>query len=195
MVIIIDHSDMFTYNLSQYYKQAAEDVRVYKSDDITVKEIEELDPDLIVFSSGSGKPEKIEKSRVILEAFHKTIPIFGVGLGFQLIAEFFGGEIAEGKQPMTGKVTQINHDGSGIFQSIPSPVSVTRYDSFVALPSSIQGGLIVSAADDDGTVMAVRHESYAIEGVQFYPDSILTEHGLKMIQNNYEQALAWKEMR
>lgn len=195
MIVIIDNYDSFTYNLVQYYKQITSDVQVYRNDKITVGQTEKLDPHLIVLSPGPGTPADTGVSRDILQAFHKQIPIFGVCLGFQLMFEFYGGSIVKGTKPMHGKVTKTEHDQLGVFASIPSATSVTRYHSLIADHSSVPGELVISARDKNGTIMGVRHETYPTEGVQFHPESILTEHGFQIIQNSYAQAIAWRDKR
>ncbi|MFC2948143.1 anthranilate synthase component II [Virgibacillus sediminis] len=195
MIVIIDNYDSFTYNLFQYYKQIENDVRVYKNDEITVQQIERLQPHLIVLSPGPGTPEKTGISRNIIKAFHHQTPIFGVCLGFQLIVEFFGGSIIKGTRPMHGKVTKVQHDQLGIFTSILSPTYVTRYHSLAADTNAVPAQLKISSLDDSGTIMGIRHKKYPVEGVQFHPESILTEHGFQMTQNSYEQALLWLHQR
>ncbi|MFC3040392.1 anthranilate synthase component II [Virgibacillus xinjiangensis] len=195
MIVIIDNYDSFTYNLFQYYKQIENDVFVYKNDEITVQQIEQLQPYLIVLSPGPGTPKKTGISRNIIEAFHHQIPIFGVCLGFQLIVEYFGGSIIKGNRPMHGKVTKVQHDQLGVFTSIMSPTYVTRYHSLISDTNVFPAQLRISSLDDNGTIMGIRHKKYPVEGVQFHPESILTEHGFQMIQNSYEQALLWLQDR
>lgn len=195
MIVIIDNYDSFTYNLVQYYKQIASDVRVFRNDEVTVQQINQLHPQLIVLSPGPGTPKDTGESRNILKTFHQSTPIFGVCLGFQLIVEFFGGSIIKGAQPMHGKVTPLEHDRLGVFTSISSPASVTRYHSLIVEKHSLPAELTISSIDDRGTIMGVRHQTYPVEGVQFHPESILTEHGFQMIQNSYEQALLWRQKR
>lgn len=195
MIVIIDNYDSFTYNLVQYYKQIESDVRVFRNDEITVQQIEQFQPHLIVLSPGPGTPKETGICRNILEAFHQQIPILGVCLGFQLIVEFYGGSIIKGTEPMHGKVTEIEHDQLGVFTSIPSPASVTRYHSLIADSNAVPLVLKVSSLDGRGTIMGVRHQTYPVEGVQFHPESILTENGFQMIQNSYEQACIWIQKR
>ncbi|WP_100012722.1 anthranilate synthase component II [Lentibacillus sediminis] len=189
MIVIIDNYDSFTYNLLQYYKQITSDVCVYKNDEVTVQQIERIHPHLIVLSPGPGTPEETGISRNIIEAFHQQTPIFGVCLGLQLIVEFFGGSIVKGPQPMHGKVTKVAHDQLGVFAQVPSPAYVTRYHSLIADSNTLPAQLEISSLDDKGTIMGIRHKKHPVEGVQFHPESILTEHGFQMIQNSYEQAL------
>jgi anthranilate synthase/aminodeoxychorismate synthase-like glutamine amidotransferase len=191
MIVIIDNYDSFTYNLVQYFKQIELDVRVFRNDDITVDQMRSLAPTLIVISPGPGKPSESGICSDILTQLHKKVPILGVCLGFQLIIEFSGGKVIKGKQPMHGKVTKVTHDQAGIFEGIPSPTQVTRYHSLVANPDSISEELSVTSTTSDGAIMGVRHKIYPIEGIQFHPESILTESGFKMIENSYKQAKKW----
>jgi anthranilate synthase/aminodeoxychorismate synthase-like glutamine amidotransferase len=191
MIVIIDNYDSFTYNLVQYYKQIERDVRVYRNDEVTIKEIADLAPNLIVISPGPGTPSESGVCRDIIAHFHKHIPILGVCLGFQLIVEYFGGKVIKGKQPMHGKVSKVTHDQLGVFKGITTPTSVTRYHSLVADPEVIPTELCVTSKAIDGAIMGVRHHTYPVEGIQFHPESILTENGFQMIKNSDEQAKKW----
>ncbi|MBM7571008.1 anthranilate synthase component II [Aquibacillus albus] len=195
MIIIIDNYDSFTYNLVQYYKQLDPDVHVYRNDEISISNIDRLNPDIIVLSPGPGKPTESGNCKEIVSKFHKTIPIFGVCLGFQLIVEFFGGKVIKGEQPMHGKISNIHHIQDGVFNSIPNPTKVTRYHSLIADSTSIPEELVVTARTNDGVIMGVRHLKHPIEGIQFHPESILTEHGFQMIENHYHIARTWKAKR
>ncbi|QHE52615.1 aminodeoxychorismate/anthranilate synthase component II [Pontibacillus sp. HMF3514] len=181
MIVIIDHYDSFTYNLYQYITEIAGEVLVFRHDQVTVKEIEKLSPSAIVLSPGPGNPNESGISKGLLEQFYQKIPILGICLGHQVIVEWFGGKVQKGKQPVHGKTANVTHDGQTIFRDIPNPTTVTRYHSLVAttLPSSLK----VTARSEDGAVMAVRHNLYPIEGIQFHPESILTEHGYRMLKN------------
>ncbi|WP_407268609.1 anthranilate synthase component II [Radiobacillus sp. PE A8.2] len=191
MIVIIDNYDSFTYNLVQYYKQLDEHVHVYYNDEVSVSYIASLNPTLIVLSPGPGSPDQSGVCSAILKELATTTPILGVCLGHQLICAHFGGNVVKGKQPMHGKVSTITHDGHGIFQTIPSPCNVTRYHSLVVKDHSIPAQLEVTARSSDGTIMGVRHRTLSVEGIQFHPESILTEHGFDMIKNSYMLALQW----
>ncbi|WP_186578202.1 anthranilate synthase component II [Aquibacillus kalidii] len=192
MIVIIDNYDSFTYNLVQYYKQITKDVIVFRNDEVTIQQLSEINPDLIVLSPGPGNPTESGLCKQIVHHFHSSIPIFGVCLGFQIIAEYFGSSIVKGIKPMHGKVTNVQHDGNGIFWGISSPTKVTRYHSLIAKGDTIPDDLIVSSCAVDGAVMGVRHRRFPVEGIQFHPESILTEKGFKMIENSFNQALQWK---
>ncbi|KGX85826.1 anthranilate synthase component II [Pontibacillus marinus] len=181
MIVIIDHYDSFTYNLYQYITEIAGEVLVFRHDQVTVKDIEKLSPKAIVLSPGPGNPTESGISKDVLEQFYQKIPILGICLGHQVIVEWLGGKVQKGEQPVHGKTAKVTHDGQTIFRDIPNPTTVTRYHSLVAttLPSSLK----VTARSEDGAVMAVRHNTYPIEGIQFHPESILTEHGFHMLQN------------
>jgi len=156
-------------------------VLVFRHDQVTVREIETLSPTAIVLSPGPGNPTESGISKDVLEQFYQKIPILGICLGHQVIVEWLGGEVQKGKQPVHGKTAKVTHDGQTIFRDIPNPTTVTRYHSLVAttLPSSLK----VTARSEDGAVMAVRHNTYSIEGIQFHPESILSEHGYHMLEN------------
>ncbi len=185
MILLIDNYDSFTYNLYQYLGQIKCDVRVVRNDRITLAEIRELKPAGIVISPGPGRPENAAISVDIVRDLSGEIPIFGVCLGHQIIGLVNGGVITNAPTIMHGKISQIHHDGKGIFQGIPSPFTATRYHSLVISPDNFpQGSLEISARTVDGVIMAVRHKTLRIvEGVQFHPESILTEHGLKIMEN------------
>ncbi|MBB6453518.1 anthranilate synthase component 2/para-aminobenzoate synthetase component 2 [Salirhabdus euzebyi] len=191
MIVIIDNYDSFTFNLVQYFKKIDTKVQVYRNTDITMEELKQINPDLIVFSPGPGTPADSGICKDILHTFQRSIPILGVCLGHQTIVEFFGGKIKKGKQPMHGKVTTIEHNGVGLFRGIPSPSKVTRYHSLIAteLPKELE----TTALSEDGAVMAITHRTLPIYGIQFHPESILTEFGYEMLVNCYQLAINWQE--
>ncbi|WP_028784315.1 anthranilate synthase component II [Thalassobacillus devorans] len=191
MIVVIDNYDSFTYNLVQYFRQLDNQVRVYQTHEISPREITRIHPDLIVLSPGPGNPEDALTSQKVLEAFHTTIPILGVCLGHQAIVKFFGGEVIKGKKPMHGKISSIIHDQLGVFEGILSPASVTRYHSLIAERSTMPACLKVTAYTEDGTVMGVRHKKYPVEGLQFHPESIMSEAGMQMLANVYCNAKRW----
>ncbi|SHK38776.1 anthranilate synthase component II [Desulforamulus aeronauticus] len=189
MVLLIDNYDSFTYNLVQYLLQMGEDVRVYRNDEITIEDIHHLRPDHLLISPGPGNPSKAGISLEVIHRFHRLIPILGVCLGHQAIAQAFGGEIVKSLQPTHGKVSPIFHDGAGCFANLPNPLQVTRYHSLTVEPRTLPQCLTVSAETSTGEIMAIRHKLYPVEGVQFHPESIMTENGLKLLCNFFSRTL------
>jgi anthranilate synthase/aminodeoxychorismate synthase-like glutamine amidotransferase len=182
MVLVIDNYDSFTYNLVQYLGELGEDVRVYRNDQITLDEIAALKPDHIVISPGPGDPEDGGISNEVIRAFGPTTPVLGVCLGHQCIGHVFGGVVSRAPRLMHGKTSSVYHNGLGLFNGIPSPFTATRYHSLIveeALPET----LAVTAFTRDGEVMGLQHRDYPVVGVQFHPESILTEHGKRILQN------------
>ncbi|SEA04509.1 para-aminobenzoate synthetase component 2 [Thalassobacillus cyri] len=191
MIVVIDNYDSFTYNLVQYFRQLDHQVRVCQNHEISPQEIDQLQPDLIVLSPGPGNPDEAQTSREVLDEFHTRIPVLGVCLGHQAIVKFFGGEVIKGEKPMHGKVSCITHDQLGAFEGIPSPTLVTRYHSLIAERSSMPESLDITAKTEDGVIMGVRHKEYPVEGLQFHPESILSDAGFHMLENVYRNAQRW----
>ncbi|MGZ5198225.1 MAG: anthranilate synthase component II [Telluria sp.] len=187
MLLMIDNYDSFTYNIVQYFGELGEDVRTYRNDEITIAQIEELNPKRICISPGPKSPKDAGISVEVLRHFKGKLPILGVCLGHQAIGEAFGGNIIRAKQVMHGKTSLIAHTGEGVFKDIPSPFTVIRYHSLAIERASLPSCLEVTAWTDDGEIMGVRHKEYDIEGVQFHPESILSEHGHKMLKNFLER--------
>ncbi|MEC5424126.1 aminodeoxychorismate/anthranilate synthase component II [Virgibacillus sp. C22-A2] len=187
MILVIDNFDSFTFNLVQYINQLDMAVLVKRNDEITIEEIEKLNPSHILLSPGPGKPDNAGLSLTIIQHFHKKIPIFGVCLGHQLIAQAFGAEIVKSVKPMHGKVSQIHHNGKGMFQSLRNPLAVTRYHSLIVNRLSLPSCLEISAETDHGEIMAIRHTTYPIEGIQAHPEAILTEDGLQLLHNFFQR--------
>jgi anthranilate synthase component 2 len=183
MLLMIDNYDSFTYNIVQYFGELGEDVRVYRNDEITIAEIETLNPDHICISPGPKDPSQAGISIEVLKHFAGKKPILGVCLGHQAIGEAFGGKVIRAKQVMHGKTSLIAHTGVGVFKDLPSPFTVIRYHSLAIERSSLPSCLEVTAWTDDGEIMGVRHKDYDIEGVQFHPESILSEHGHALLKN------------
>jgi len=186
MLLMIDNYDSFTYNLVQYFGELGQKVNVYRNDEITVNEIENLKPKYVVISPGPCTPNEAGISLELIEKLAGKIPILGVCLGFQAIAQAFGGNIIGAQRIMHGKVSPIHHTGKGVFKGLKNPLNATRYDSLVAEQSTLPECLEVTAwtNNDSGSIeeiMGVRHKTLAIEGVQFHPESILTEHGHQML--------------
>ena len=187
MLLMIDNYDSFTYNIVQYFGELGEDVRTFRNDEITIAEIEALNPDRICISPGPKAPAQAGISVEVLKHFAGKKPILGVCLGHQAIGEAFGGKVIRAKQVMHGKTSLIVHTGVGVFQGLPSPFTVIRYHSLAIERSSLPSCLEVTAWTDDGEIMGVRHKEYDIEGVQFHPESILSEHGHALLKNFLER--------
>ena len=186
MLLMIDNYDSFTYNLVQYFGELGQKVNVYRNDEITVDEIKNLKPKYVVISPGPCTPNEAGISLELIEKLAGKIPILGVCLGFQAIAQAFGGNIIGAQRIMHGKVSPIHHTGKGVFTGLKNPFNATRYHSLVAEQSTLPECLEVTAwtNNDSGSIeeiMGVRHKTLAIEGVQFHPESILTEHGHQML--------------
>ena len=186
MLLMIDNYDSFTYNLVQYFGELGQKVNVYRNDEITVNKIKNLNPKYVVISPGPCTPNEAGISLELIEKLAGKIPILGVCLGFQAIAQAFGGNIIGAQRIMHGKVSPIHHTGKGVFKGLKNPLNATRYHSLVAEQSTLPESLEVTAwtNDDSGSIeeiMGVRHKTLAIEGVQFHPESILTEHGHQML--------------
>ena len=187
MVLMLDNYDSFTYNLVQYMGELGADVRVRRNDQITVAEARALAPEKIVISPGPCTPNEAGVSMDLIRELGPTIPTLGVCLGHQSIGAVFGGRVVRAKHLMHGKTSTIEHNNTGVFRDIPSPLRVTRYHSLTVAPESLPDCLEVTAhtiePDGDRVIMGLRHREYPIEGVQFHPESVLTEHGKQMIAN------------
>jgi len=184
LVLIIDNYDSFTYNLVQYLGELGEEVRVYRNDQITCDEIEKINPEHIIISPGPCSPNEAGISLAVIKRFAGLIPIFGVCLGHQAIGQAFGGKVVRAARLMHGKTSSIHHRGGGsVFHEIPSPFTATRYHSLIVERESLPECLEITAWTEEGEVMGLRHREYAVEGVQFHPESILTEHGHKILYN------------
>ena len=186
MLLMIDNYDSFTYNLVQYFGELGEDVHTYRNDEITLEQITALKPDRICISPGPCTPNEAGVSVPLLQNFAGKLPILGVCLGHQSIGAAFGGKIIRAQQVMHGKTSVIHHTGTGVFKNIPNPYTVIRYHSLAIERSSLPDCLEVTAWTEDGEIMAVRHKEFAIEGVQFHPESILSEHGHALLKNFLE---------
>jgi anthranilate synthase component 2 len=189
MLLMIDNYDSFTYNLVQYFGELGEDVRTFRNDDITLDEIAALNPDHICISPGPCTPREAGISVGVLQRFGGKIPILGVCLGHQAIGEAFGGKVIRAKQVMHGKTSLITHTEIGVFHDLPSPYTVTRYHSLAIERESLPDCLEITAWTEDGEIMGVRHTKFAIQGVQFHPESILSEHGHTLLKNFLTVAL------
>jgi anthranilate synthase component 2 len=186
MLLMIDNYDSFTFNLVQYFGELGEDVRVHRNDEIDVAGIAALAPARIVISPGPCTPNEAGVSVPLVKAFSGRIPILGVCLGHQAIGQAFGGRIVHARTLMHGKVSRIHHEGKGVFAGLPSPYNATRYHSLAIERASCPAELEITAWTEDGEIMGVKHRTLAVEGVQFHPESILTEHGHALLRNFLE---------
>jgi anthranilate synthase component II len=191
MLLMIDNYDSFTYNLVQYFGELGEDVRVYRNDEIDLDAAAGMKPDHIVISPGPCTPNEAGVSVPAIKAFSGKVPILGVCLGHQSIGQAFGGRIVHAKQLMHGKTSMIHHKDIGVFKDLPNPFRATRYHSLVIERESLPDCLEITAWTEDGEIMGIHHKTLPIEGVQFHPESILTEHGHAMLANFLKERVAW----
>ncbi|HEY8118977.1 MAG TPA: aminodeoxychorismate/anthranilate synthase component II [Methylophilaceae bacterium] len=182
-LLMIDNYDSFTYNLVQYLGELGQDVRVYRNDEIDLQQVAELNPRHIVISPGPCTPNEAGISVALIHEFAGKIPILGVCLGHQSIGQAFGGRIVHAKQLMHGKTSLIHHNNKGVFKGLPNPYTATRYHSLVIERETIPDCLEITAWTDDNEIMGVRHKTLPVEGVQFHPESVLTEHGHDLLNN------------
>ena len=183
MVLMIDNYDSFTYNLVQYLAELGQEVAVYRNDEIAVSEVEDLAPRGIIISPGPSRSEHAGISLELISRLAGRIPLLGVCLGHQAIGQAFGGKVVHAQRVMHGKVSQVRHDGKGVFHGLPSEFQVTRYHSLAVERASLPACLTITAEAEDGEIMGLRHSRLPIEGVQFHPEALLTEHGREMLQN------------
>lgn len=184
MILVIDNYDSFTYNLVQYLGELGAEMEIRRNDEVTIEEIEnELRPEKILISPGPGTPEDAGVSLEVLRIFSDKVPILGVCLGHQAIGQIFGGKVVRAPEPVHGKPVEIQHDGKTIFKNLENNFQAGRYHSLIVEPESLPDCLEISAESPDGLIMAMRHKTYKIEGVQFHPESILTAEGKKLLQN------------
>jgi anthranilate synthase/aminodeoxychorismate synthase-like glutamine amidotransferase len=183
MIVMIDNYDSFTYNLVQYLGELGQEVRVFRNDKVTLDEIEALNPDHLVISPGPCDPPQAGISKAAIAHFAGKLPILGVCLGHQSIGEVFGGKVVRAERLMHGKTSMIRHDGHGVFKGLDNPFEATRYHSLIVEQDSLPSDLIETAWTESGELMGFRHKHYAIEGVQFHPESILTRSGHDLLRN------------
>ncbi|WP_416655987.1 aminodeoxychorismate/anthranilate synthase component II [Bacillus amyloliquefaciens] len=186
MILMIDNYDSFTYNLVQYLGELGEELIVRRNDEITIEQIEELAPDFLMISPGPCSPDEAGISLEAIKHFAGSIPIFGVCLGHQSIAQVFGGDVVRAERLMHGKTSEIMHDGQTIFNGLQNPLVATRYHSLIVKADTLPGCFTVSAQTKEGEIMAIRHNELPIEGVQFHPESIMTSFGKEMLRNFIE---------
>ncbi len=194
MLIVIDNYDSFTYNLVQYLGElaaefpVANEIQVYRNDQISLEQIQQLQPDGVVISPGPGRPDDAGISLDLIDQLGPTLPILGVCLGHQSIGQIFGGQIVSAPELMHGKTSQVSHTGVGVFRGLENPLTATRYHSLVIERQTCPEVLEITAWVEDGTIMGVRHRNYPhVEGVQFHPESVLTTSGKQLLRNFLEQ--------
>jgi anthranilate synthase component 2 len=183
MLLLIDNYDSFTYNLSQYLSELKEEVMVVRNDKITIEEIENLNPQRIVISPGPATPLQAGISNDVIRHFSGKLPILGVCLGHQCIGHVFGGKVDLAKSVMHGKSSLIHHTNKGVFEGMPNPFSAIRYHSLMVYREGLPDCLEVTAWTEDGTIMGLKHKQFDVEGIQFHPESFMTENGMKLLEN------------
>ena len=184
MILVIDNYDSFTYNLVQYLGELGADIRVRRNDEVDVGEIEAMQPGQIVISPGPGRPEDAGVTLDVIRRFGPTTPLLGVCLGHQAIGMAYGGTVCRAERPMHGKTSMVEHDGKGVFNGIAAPFQAGRYHSLIIAADTVPAELEVAARTrDDRTLMAVRHRKYPVHGVQFHPESVLTDEGRRILKN------------
>lgn len=186
MILMIDNYDLFTYNLVQYLQELGQEVITRRNDKITLEEIARLKPERIVISPGPGEPRNAGISEAVIREYGPALPLLGVCLGHQAIGEVFGGEVVRAGELMHGKVSQIHHDGKGVFAGLPQDFKATRYHSLVVKRDTFPAELEITAQTANGLIMGLQHRRYPIYGVQFHPEFILTEGGKQLLQNFIE---------
>ena len=186
MIALIDNYDSFTYNLAQYLGELGAEVRVFRNDQISVDEVAALAPSHVVLSPGPGTPDDAGITLGLIARLAGSVPLLGVCLGHQAIGQAFGGKVVRAGRVMHGKTSRIRHDGGGVFARVPDEFVATRYHSLVVERESLPACLAVTAQSEDGEIMGLRHRGLAVEGVQFHPEALLTEHGHRMLQNFLE---------
>ena len=183
MLLLVDNYDSFTYNLFQYLSELGEEVVVVRNDEITVDEIEKMKPERIVISPGPSTPRNAGISNEVIRHFGSKLPLLGVCLGHQCIGYTYGGTVSGAKQIMHGKSSKIHHTGQGVFAGLPNPLSAIRYHSLAVERDSLPDCLEVTAWTEDGEIMGMRHKTHQVEGIQFHPESFMTEHGKDILKN------------
>ncbi|MFD0768372.1 aminodeoxychorismate/anthranilate synthase component II [Bacillus sp. CGMCC 1.60114] len=193
MILMIDNYDSFTFNLVQFLGELGQELIVKRNDEITIKDIEQMHPDFLMISPGPCSPNEAGVSMDVIRHFAGQIPIFGVCLGHQSIAQVFGGDVVRADRLMHGKTSLMHHDEKTIFTDIPNPFTATRYHSLIVKKETLPECLEVTSWTEEGEIMALRHKTLPIEGVQFHPESIMTSHGKELLQNfirNYSRSAA-----
>jgi para-aminobenzoate synthetase component 2 len=183
MFLMIDNYDSFVYNLVHYFEELGEPIEVYRNDAVTIDFIKALKPAGIIISPGPKDPTDTGISEDIIREFSSTIPILGVCLGHQAIGHVYGASIVKGHRPMHGKISPVTHQGQGIFKNLLSPMNVTRYHSLVIDETTLPDSFYITARSDDNAIMGIKHKTLYLEGVQFHPEAVLTEHGHALLEN------------
>jgi anthranilate synthase component II len=183
-VLVVDNYDSFVYNLVQYLGELGAEPVVHRHDQVTLAELRDLAPDAVLVSPGPGRPENAGVSNDVISEFAAHgVPVLGVCLGHQCIGQLYGGEVVRAPRVMHGKTSEIHHDGAGVFTGLPNPITATRYHSLIVDRETVPASLLVTAESEDGLVMGLRHRELPVEGVQFHPESILTESGHALLGN------------
>lgn len=190
MLLVIDNYDSFTYNLVQYLGELGAEMEVYRNDEVTVKEIEEMDPDQILISPGPGIPDNAGITLDTIREFAGKVPILGVCLGHQAIGQVFGGQVVRAPEPIHGKPSIVKHDGKGVFRDVSPDLEAGRYHSLIVDRLTLPDCLEVTAETEEGIIMGLRHKELPVEGVQFHPESILTPEGKRILKNFLDQTKA-----
>lgn len=183
MILLLDHDDSFVFNLARYVEELGEEPQVVRVDTMSLSGVTALRPDRIILSPGPGRPRDCPLAIAVIRLLGPEIPILGVCLGHQCIAEAFGARVTRARQPRHGMTSAISHDGRGVLTGLPSPFLATRYHSLVIARDEVPSELELTAFADDGEIMGVRHRVHPVEGVQFHPESVTTEHGHRLLQN------------
>ena len=183
MILLLDNYDSFVYNLARYVRELGEQPAVHRNDTLSVEDVTEMAPSHIIISPGPCSPTEAGISTDLVRLLGATIPVLGVCLGHQCIGAAYGGEIVRAGQPMHGKTSMIHHRGQGLFRGLPAPFRATRYHSLVIAPASVPDELEVTASSEDGEIMAVQHRHHPVHGLQFHPESVLTEHGYRLVDH------------
>ncbi|MFL5043676.1 MAG: anthranilate synthase component II [Xanthobacteraceae bacterium] len=189
MILLIDNYDSFVFNLARYVGELGYAREVVRNDAVTLEQIETLAPEAIILSPGPCTPKEAGISNAVIASLGARIPILGVCLGHQCIAEVYGGLVVRARRPMHGKTSLVSHDGRGVFKGLPNPLRVTRYHSLVAAPGRVPSELEVSALSLEGEIMGLRHRTHPVEGVQFHPEAVLTERGHDLLANFLTRAV------
>ncbi len=195
MIVMIDNYDSFVYNLVQYLGEMGEDIRVFRNDKLTIAHIEDIRPDHIILSPGPCTPNEAGISLELIQHFKGKIPMLGVCLGHQAMGQAFGGDVVRAPRMMHGKTSLVYHDGKGVFAGIESPLTAARYHSLIVKRETLPDCFTISAETDQGEIMGIRHKDYDIEGVQFHPESILTQNGHDMLKNFLALKPNWNCLR
>nr|WP_321444312.1 aminodeoxychorismate/anthranilate synthase component II [uncultured Cohaesibacter sp.] len=187
MILILDNYDSFVFNLARYCEELGQQVAVYRNDALSLNDVARLDPDAILLSPGPGRPEDAGIMIDLIKTFSGRIPILGICLGHQAIGAAFGGIVTHATEPMHGRASALSHDGTGLFAGLPNPLTVGRYHSLVVAPDPLPDVLTVTARSQTGEIMGLRHKSHPTHGLQFHPESILTDHGHNLLKHFLER--------